>query len=135
MHPTIERLVEVMNRHDAEAMAALFSPDYRSEQPAHPKRAFVGSAQVRANWTGMFAGVPDLRVECIDSAVDGRTVWTEWRWSGTHTDGTPLAMNGVIVFGLADDDRFASAHLYMEPVEQDGAAIEEAVSELSHPTR
>ena len=134
MHSTIARLTDVMNRHDAAEMATLFSPDYRSEQPAHPNRGFGGAAQVRANWTQMFAGVPDLRVECLDSTVDGRTAWSEWRWTGTHTDGSPFAMSGVIVFELADDDRIASARLYMEPVEQGGAAIEEAVAQLADPS-
>jgi hypothetical protein len=135
MHPTIARLVDVMNRHDVHEMATLFRSDYRSEQPAHPNRGFGGAAQVEANWTQMFAGVPDMRAECVAEADDGTTAWTEWRWSGSHTDGTPFAMNGVVVFGLGDDDRIASARLYMEPVEQGGAAIDEAVQELAGPGR
>ncbi len=133
MHPTIARLVEVMNRHDIAEMTALFSSDYRSEQPAHPNLGFSGAEQVRANWTQMFAGVPDLRVECVADTDDGTTAWTEWRWSGTHPDGTPFAMSGVAIFGLADD-RIASARLYMEPVEQGGAGIEERVQDLAGPT-
>ena len=135
MHPTIAHLADAMNRHDADEMATFFSPDYRSEQPAHPNRGFGGAEQVRANWTHMFLGVPDMRAECLGSTVDGRTAWTEWRWTGTHTDGTSFAMSGVIVFGLSDDDRVASARLYMEPVEQGGAAIDEAVAQLSDPSR
>jgi len=133
MHPTIARLTDVMNRHDAHELTSLFSPEYRSEQPAHPNRGFGGADQVEANWTQMFAGVPDMRVECLASTVDGGTVWTEWRWTGTHTDGTSFAMAGVVLFGLTDDQRIGSARLYMEPVEQDGAAIEEAVQQLAEP--
>jgi hypothetical protein len=135
MHPTITRLADVMNRHDADEMATLFSPDYRSEQPAHPNRGFGGAAQVQANWSQLFAAVPDMRIECLDATLDGRTAWAEWRWTGTYTDGTPFAMRGVTVFGLADDDRIAWARLYMEPVEQGGAAIAEAVEKLARPTR
>jgi hypothetical protein len=133
MHPTIARLTDVMNRHDVAEMTTLFHPDYRSEQPAHPNRGFGGAAQVQANWSQMFAGVPDLRVECV-AETDGTTAWTEWRWTGTHPDGTPFAMAGVTVFGFSDDDRIAWARLYMEPVEQDGAAIEEAVEKLARPS-
>jgi hypothetical protein len=133
MHPTIARLTDVMNRHDAREMASLFSPDYRSEQPAHPTRGFGGAAQVEANWTQMFSGVPDMRVECRASTVDGATAWTEWDWTGTHADGRPFGMRGVIVLGLADDGRIASARLYMEPVERNGSAIDEAVRELVRP--
>ena len=135
MHPTIARLTDVQNRHDAVEMATLFHPGYRSEQPAHPSRGFGGAAQVEANWTQMFAGVPDMRVECLRSTVDGSSAWAEYRWSGTHADGTPFAMIGVIVFGFADDDRIEWARLYMEPVEQGGAAIEETVEQLAGPSR
>ena len=127
MHATIARLTDVMNRHDASEMASLFSPLYECRQAAHPNRGFSGADQVEANWTRMFAAVPDMRVECIAATVDGATAWTEWHWAGSHPDGVPFAMAGVIIFGLADDGRFTSARLYMEPVEQDGPAIDEAV--------
>jgi hypothetical protein len=131
MHPTIARLTEAMNRHDAAEMAMMFRPDYRSEQPAHPNRGFSVGAQVQTNWSQMFAGVPDMRCECVADTDDGSTAWTEWRWTGTYTDGTPFATAGVTIFRIADDGRIASGHLYMEPVEQDGAAIDEAVRNLS----
>ncbi len=135
MHPTIARLTEAMNRHDVQAMAALFAPGYRSEQPAHPDRGFGGSDQVAENWSTMFAGVPDMQVECLAETTEGGTSWSEWSWRGTHTDGTPFAMRGVVLFGIGDDDRIHSARLYMEPVEQDGADIESAVEGLARPSR
>jgi hypothetical protein len=42
MNDTIARLRDAMNAHDLDAMAALFAPDYRSEQPLHPNRGFGG---------------------------------------------------------------------------------------------
>ena len=54
-----EQLNAALNAHDIDAFVALFAPDYDSAQPAHPDRAFRGREQVRANWSGMFAGVPD----------------------------------------------------------------------------
>ena len=103
MNPTIERLRDAVNRHDPAGMAALFAPDYQSQQPVHPNRGFGGSGQVEANWTEMFAGVPDLKAEVIAAATDGFTCWSEWSWSGRHTDGTDFAMKGCIVMGLRDD--------------------------------
>ena len=38
----IERIRQAINRHDLEALAACFDPDYRSEFPAHPDRTFGG---------------------------------------------------------------------------------------------
>jgi len=54
-----DRLVSAVNAHDLEAAAALFHEGYRSEQPAHPGRAFTGRPQMHANWAAMFAGIPE----------------------------------------------------------------------------
>ena len=97
----LDRLRRAQNDHDIVAFAACFAADYRSEQPIHPDRAFVGRDQVRSNWTSVFAGVPDFRAELIRSAADGATVWAEWRWTGTRSDGSRLDDRGVTIFGVA----------------------------------
>ncbi|GAA1974034.1 hypothetical protein GCM10009798_39090 [Nocardioides panacihumi] len=130
----LERLTAAQNSHDAEGFAALFADDYRSDQPAHPGRAFVGSAQVLENWTAVFAGVPDFRGELVASCIDGEVEWGEVDWSGHHVDGSAFAMRGVIV-ATVRDGRIASARLYMEPVEQGGAGIDDVVAELYRPPR
>jgi hypothetical protein len=94
MTEVIDRLVVAMNAHDLDAAAGFFHEDYRSEQPAHPGRAFVGRAQMRANWEAMFAGVPDFHAEICRSVQDGATTRTEWRWSGTRSDGQAFECAG-----------------------------------------
>jgi hypothetical protein len=131
MNETIARMQAAMNRHDADGMAACFAPDYRSEQPAHPNRGFGGSQQVAANWSQLFTGVPDLRAEVIAHTVDGSTTWTEWDFRGHYPDGAVFASRGVNLMGLNDDGLIAWGRLYIEEVEQDGAAIEETVQQLS----
>jgi ketosteroid isomerase-like protein len=131
MNRTISRLQHAMNSHDAAAVAALYSADYRSEQPAHPSRDFAGRSQVAANWRGMFRGVPDLEAGVVKESTDGATSWSEWVWRGTRTDGELFLMRGVIVMGLHEDGLIAWSRLYMEPVEQAGAPIDEAVRQLS----
>jgi len=96
MPEVIDRLVVAMNAHDLDAAAGFFHEDYRSEQPAHPARAFVGRAQMRANWHAMFAGVPDFHAEICRSAQDGDTTWTEWRWSGTRLRAVPFMPTGKL---------------------------------------
>jgi hypothetical protein len=64
----MNRLLAAMNAHDLDAFVDCFAPGYRSEQPAHPSRAFNGSYQVRENWRGVFAGVPDFRAELVVSS-------------------------------------------------------------------
>jgi limonene-1,2-epoxide hydrolase len=122
----IERLAEAMNQHDLDGAVGLVHEDYRSEQPAHPGRAFVGRAQMRSNWEAMFAGIPDLRVEILRSVQDAMTTWSEWRWWGTRTDGVPVDVRGVTLFEIRDGT-IVAGRLYMEDVELEGAGIDEAV--------
>ena len=119
-----------MNAHDIDAFVACFAADYDSEQPAHPDRAFRGREQVRANWSAVFAGVPDFHAELVRIGAAGDTVWSEWHWEGTQTDGGRLDMAGVIVMGVRDDV-IAWARLFVEPVEQAGAGIEAAVRDMT----
>ena len=130
MTDVIDRLAVAMNAHDLDAVAGLIHDDYRSEQPAHPGRAFAGRAQMLANWEAMFAGIPDFHAEICRSVQDGEMTWTEWRWSGTRSDGQSFEMRGVTLFEIADDQIIAG-RLYMEDVERDAAGIEQAVEALS----
>ena len=125
-----ERLRAAMNARDIDAFVACFEESYESEQPAHPDRAFTGNAQVRENWSAVFAGVPDFSAELLGTAAVGDVEWSEWRWRGTHADGTRLDMAGVIVAGVRDG-RLSWARLYVEPVEQGGSGIRAAVRRMS----
>ena len=127
MGEIMSRLQAAMNAHDLDAFVACFAADYESEQPAHPNRTFRGRDQVWKNWDGVFTGVPDFTAELMLSAVtDGGVEVGEWRWQGTHKDGSPFAMQGVIVAGLRGD-QIAWGRLYMEPVERGGLDIDEMV--------
>jgi ketosteroid isomerase-like protein len=123
-------LADAMNAHDVDAFVSLFAPDYDSRQPAHPDRAFTGRDQVRANWSAVFAGVPDFRAELVAAAVETDTLWSEWRWQGTHKDQSRLEMAGVIVCGV-QSGMIVWARLYTEPVEQRGEGIDAAVRDMS----
>jgi hypothetical protein len=128
----LERLRDAQNAHDLDAFVACFDLGYRSEQPVHPDRAFVGGGQVRANWAEVFAGVPDFRAGLLRSAQEGDTGWAEWHWHGTRTDGTRLDMRGVTIFGIRDD-RIAWGRLYLEDV-QAGQGIDQAVRHMAQGT-
>ena len=130
MTDVIDRLVVAMNAHDLGAVGGFIHKDYRSEQPAHPGRAFTGRAQMLANWEAMLAGIPDFRAEICRSVQDGETTWSEWRWSGTRSDGESFEMRGVTLFEIADD-QIVAGRLYMEDVERDVTGIEQVVEALS----
>jgi ketosteroid isomerase-like protein len=129
MSSVIEELLAAMNAHDLERTAALFHPDYRSEQPAHPARAFTGRMQMHANWAAMFEGIPDIRADVHRSVIDGDTTWLEWSWSGTRGAGEPFATRGVALFQVKDG-LIVAGRLYMEEVETEGT-IEQVVQTLS----
>jgi ketosteroid isomerase-like protein len=131
---TVERLHDAMNRHDLEAFLACFDPNYRSEQPAHPTRGFGGRDQVEQNWSALFEGIPDFHAELLATARDGDTLWSEWQWTGSRANESPLDMRGVTLFEIKND-RIVSARLYMEEVEESGAAIDETVRRLAEGNR
>jgi ketosteroid isomerase-like protein len=119
----IKRLQAAQNQQDLEAFLECIDPDYQSEQPVHPDKAFRGREQVRKNWSTIFNGVPNFRSEILHTITDGDTEWTEWHWSGTHAHGKPFEMRGVTIFGVRDN-RIVRGRLYMEPVEQSSTGID-----------
>jgi len=129
MSTILDRITQAQNAHDADLFPSYFADDYSSAQPAHPGRAFSGRAQVLANWSSVFAGVPDFRAELLACCRDGGVEWGEFDWRGHHTDGSPFAMRGVIILA-ARHDQIAAGRLYMEPVDQGADDINAAVERL-----
>lgn len=127
----MEQVQAALNRHDLEAFLDCIDPDYRSEQPVHPDRAFIGREQVRKNWSALLSSTPDFRSELLSVANQGDTGWAEWRWSGTRTDGTHFEMQGMTVFGV-QNGRISWQRLYMEEVQEPGAGIDAVVRSLTH---
>jgi len=130
MTDVVVGLLLAMNNHDLDGVADLIHEDYRSEQPAHPGRTFVGRAQMRANWEAMFAGIPDFQAELCRSVEDGDTIWSEWRWSGGRSDGQPFEARGVTLFQIRHGQIIAG-RLYMEDLEREAVGIDETVEALS----
>lgn len=128
----VRRMLAAAGRHDLEAMVSQFADDYRNTTPVHPARSFTGSAQVRKNWTALFAGLPDLTLTVHDAATgpDGK-LWMEWSNRGTRPDGSIQSAAGVAIFTLRDD-KIAAAQFYLEPVDQDSGDVNEAVREAVH---
>ncbi len=131
MADVMNRVLAALNAHDLDAFVGCFASDYRSEQPAHPSRAFDGREKVRENWTNVFAGVPDFQAELLTSGTVAEGVEIgEWHWRGTHLDGAPFAMQGVTVMGI-EGGLIAWARLYMEETELAGADIDETMRHLT----
>jgi hypothetical protein len=106
-----------------DALVACFAPDYQSEFPVHPERAFHGHAQLRRNWTQIFRAVPNIHAELLRCAADGATVWAEWEWTGTLASGGPFLHRGVTIHGV-EKGQTSWVRLYMEPVREGDPGIE-----------
>lgn len=112
----IDRLLTAINEHEFDAFLECFDPEYQSETPAHPRRAFTGREQVRRNWKDFFEHVDDLRAERDRMVVDGDTVWLEWGVHGTLPEGE-LDLVGVSILAVSDG-RIQSGRMYLEPVQK-----------------
>jgi ketosteroid isomerase-like protein len=125
-----ERLVAAQNAHDVDAMVACLHDDYRSEQPLFPGRTFEGSHQVRANWSAIFAAIPDFRAEVLRQAAAGDTVFAELYWTGTNADGSRLDERGVFIAGYRGR-LIAWARIYVDEVRGDGDGIDQVVRRMA----
>src|SRR6187399_2328668 len=132
----VDRLAAAINAHDLEALVSCFDAGFVNDTPAHPDRSFSGAAQVRENWTRIFAGVPDLQARIVGQTVDDAAAWTEWDWTGTRRDGSSHHMRGVTITTVRRQ-AITGVRFYMEPVTDDGlgvgAAIDRATGEVTDP--
>ncbi len=130
----VDRLAQATNAHDLDALVDCVAADYRNETPLHPSRSFVGREQVRRNWEQIFTHVPDLHASVVRRAVSGDSVWSEWEMRGTRRDGAAHLMRGVIIFEVCDH-RAASARFYLEPAQDTGESVTDAVRDTIAPAR
>ncbi|MDQ0665360.1 ketosteroid isomerase-like protein [Arthrobacter ulcerisalmonis] len=123
----VRRMLAAANRHDLEAMVSEFAEDYQNTTPVHPDRSFTGSAQVRKNWTALFAGLPDLTLTVHDAATGpGGKIWMEWSNRGTRPEGSVQRAAGVSILTVRDG-KIAAAHFYLEPVEHESGDVDAAI--------
>jgi ketosteroid isomerase-like protein len=76
----IRDLYAAMNRHDGDAMAELYAPDGRFEDPAF---GVLSGAEAGDMWRMLISRAEDLRVELPHHRADGDT--GEARWIATYT--------------------------------------------------
>jgi ketosteroid isomerase-like protein len=112
----LNRMVAAINAHDLDAFVSLYAEDVVSEAPIHPGMSFVGRENVRRNWAGIFARVPDIRATVQQSVADGDQVWSEWEMGGTTVDGEQYLTRGVAILRLRRE-RIASVRFYLDSVD------------------
>jgi ketosteroid isomerase-like protein len=93
------------DEHDLDAILEHFSEDAVFEAPRGPDRwgrRVVGREAVRDAFAGRFAGIPDVRYREDRHFADGDRGASEWRLTGTTTDGARLDLHGCDLWTFRD---------------------------------
>jgi ketosteroid isomerase-like protein len=90
----VEAFNQRFNAHDVEGALAMMTDDavFESTSPAPDGLRYVGQAQIRAVWTGLFTDASAARFDVEESfTVDDRVV-VRWRydWGDGHVRGVDL---------------------------------------------
>ncbi|MCO8277712.1 nuclear transport factor 2 family protein [Actinoplanes sp. TRM 88003] len=111
--PVVGRLVDAINAHDLDAIAATFASDFTSVWPAHPARSFDGPQNVRKNWEFIFAQFPDIRIAVTGSVESADEFWGEFHYVRPGA----ADLRGVIIIKVRGDE-IVESRFFMEEVEE-----------------
>jgi ketosteroid isomerase-like protein len=103
---TIERFNEAFNRHDVDAVMALFSEDcvFDNTSPSPDGEPFEGQAAVRGFWERFFASSPSAHFEAEDIFACGDRCTVRWRYTWKSSEGAAGHVRGVDVFRVRDGE-------------------------------
>lgn len=104
---TIERFNEAFNRHDVDAVMALFTDDcvFENTSPAPDGERHDGQAAVRDFWERFFTSSPQARFDAEDIFASGDCACVRWRydWGDGHIRGVDVfrVRNGKVAEKLS----------------------------------
>lgn len=102
----LDAFADAFNRHDADALMSMMTPDCVFEASAGPETCgtrYVGRDAVRAGFVDVWTTFPDAHWAGARHFVQGERGVSEWTFSGTHAaDGTRVEVNGCDVFTFRD---------------------------------
>ena len=114
----LEQMTAAFNRHDLDAIMALFTDDCVFESPRGTEawgRRFVGKAQVREGLAARFSGIPDVHYGDDSHFVAGERGASEWTLTGTTTEGERIEVRGCDLWTF-EGDRVAVKDSYWKIV-------------------
>ena len=114
----LEQMAAAFNRHDLDAIMALFADDCVFESPrgADPwGTRFVGRAEVREGLAARFQGIPDVHYGEARHFVAGERGASEWTLTGTTVDGERIEVRGCDLWTF-DGDRVVLKDSYWKAV-------------------
>jgi len=105
-YEVLEHMLGAFNRHDLDAIMALFADDCVFESPRGPDpwgRRFIGKAEVRDGLGARFRGIPDVNYGDDSHFVSGERGASEWRLTGTTVDGGQVEVRGCDLWTFRGD--------------------------------
>ncbi|MCI0582539.1 MAG: nuclear transport factor 2 family protein [Chloroflexi bacterium] len=103
---TLRAIAAAFDRHDLDAIMEHFADDAVFESPRGPDRwgrRFTGLAEIRGAFAARFAGIPDVRYTADEHFIDDDRGASEWRLTGTTTDGQSLDLQGCDLWAFRGD--------------------------------
>ena len=90
-----QQVFSAINAHDVDALRELWADDVEER---FPDKTCRGKEELSAHFKGLFAALPDFRMELVHAVEDGDTVFARWTLTATHTGGQ---FNGIDTTGRA----------------------------------
>ena len=103
----LARMLDGFNRHDVDAIMALFAEDCVFESPRGPDPwggRFEGRDAVAEGFAARFTGIPDVSYESHGDFVSGDRGASEWTLRGTTADGQALEVRGCDLWTFRGDE-------------------------------
>jgi len=101
----LERFADAWNRHDLDALMSMMTDDCVFEASAGPEvtgQRSEGRLAVRTAYAAVFETFHDARWANPRHFVAGNRGVSEWTFTGTHTDGKRVEVNGCDLFTFRD---------------------------------
>jgi steroid delta-isomerase-like uncharacterized protein len=103
---TVERYLEALNRHDADAVAACVADDFCNEHTSALGHSLRGRTAYRERLDGFLAQFRDLHYEVEDWIVDDDRAAVPYTMSCTYVDGDAahdVTIRGIFRFRVVGD--------------------------------
>lgn len=102
---SVQRYLDALNAHDADAIAACVAEDFVNEHTSAMGHSRYGRAAYRAALDGFLAGFADLHYEVEELLADGDRAAVAYRMSfrSVSDGGTPVVVRGVFRFHVGVD--------------------------------
>ena len=102
-----QQIFAAINAHDVEALKEIWADDVEER---FPDKTCRGKAELAAHFEGLFAALPDFRMELVSSVEEGETVFARWKLTGTHRGvfngidptGNTITLDGMDQFTFRD---------------------------------